>query len=212
MVKSSLNILMAIILLFVMGIKQPILGDQEKAKPSPKRRILYKTEWTGKSEEEKRGLVKEMEYAVGGIRNLAEKNHISIERDKSVRVAFTLIDGKKTKEIKEIETNSDLWDICKKFYGIKGNEKINRRVIIYHTGCKPAPSEAAEGTNEALNDELYFVSKLKSLAESNHIQLKEDPKGDGCGFTLVDGNRVKDIGGGTDVDVWQDCQKFFGIK
>lgn len=85
--------------------------------------------------------------------------------------------------------------------------ELSKRLIIYHTGYK------GDGADEALDDEMYVVGKIQPFAEKNHIELNEDSKEPVNGlYTFIDGKRTGDFGGGTDVEVWQECQKFFGVK
>lgn len=82
----------------------------------------------------------------------------------------------------------------------------NKRLVIYHTGYQ------GDGADEALDDELHVIDMIQKDAVKNHIEIQEDPKGDKCVYTLVNGEKKKDLDGMTDVELWQECQKFFGIK
>ncbi len=90
-------------------------------------------------------------------------------------------------------------------------ERSKGRVIIYSTGYASKPTKDGE-MDEALADELYVIGKIQPSAESNHIQLKEDTKGKEFVYTLVDGDRIKYLYGMTDVELWRECQQFFGVK
>jgi hypothetical protein len=91
------------------------------------------------------------------------------------------------------------------FYGILASETGKRR-IIYHTAFE------GKDADEALDDELHVIDMIQKDAEKNHIEIKEDPKNGKWVYTLVDGNRTKNLDGMTDAELWQECQKFFDLK